>query len=180
VTLLVPQNVQPRPRSGLTPDTLLRRRFWTRRAGTSDRKTDGGGGSSPLSPCPSSASSSSCCHIETKEDLAVEGVVAVFRDRSRASLRQNDASCGAELLLLSDATLARATGSNGLFEGNRTDPRAQRRFELAESHLRKVSPEFSKALTAAWNSETLDACPRISDLLAKMNQDAAGPFPTRG
>src|ERR1019366_2887717 len=78
----------------------------------------------------------------------------------------------AELLLTSHDTLARMASSSGFFTDNRRNPDAQLRFRQAEPYLGEVAPGFSKLFAQVWESTSLDACPKIRDLLESVNRDA--------
>jgi hypothetical protein len=90
----------------------------------------------------------------------------------------------AELLLLSDDTMARMASSGGFFLSHDT-VRDEERFKAAEPYLHEISPEFSKLFVHAWNSASIEACPKIGDLLEGMGRDTTRrlvrtPDPTRG
>lgn len=77
----------------------------------------------------------------------------------------------AEILLMSDETLAAEVDSNSFFTGNRLKDIARNRFNKAEPYLHEVSPSFAELFTAAWNSASLEDCPQIQELRKELNRD---------
>jgi serine/threonine protein kinase len=78
----------------------------------------------------------------------------------------------AELLLMSDGSLARKATAGGFFGSNRANQDALNRFRDAEPYLREVSPRFLELFEEAWNSDSLESCPKVRQLMEKVNLDA--------
>lgn len=78
--------------------------------------------------------------------------------------RYAGAVLAAELLILGNRDLSPLVTSEGFFRANATVDDARHRYVRAADWLRQVAPEFATLFAASWNSNRLEACPRLSQL----------------
>ncbi len=79
----------------------------------------------------------------------------------------------AEILVLSNRDLARLATDEGFFTDHRLCAQASSRFDEAKALLSKVAPTFAAVFERAWLAETLNECPRVSELYEAAREDAA-------
>jgi hypothetical protein len=80
----------------------------------------------------------------------------------------------AEILLLSDSTIAGEASDTGLFAGNRDTKEGQERFNHSYSYLLSLSPAFAAMFETAWLSANLASCPTLTELRATLQPAEAG------
>jgi hypothetical protein len=80
--------------------------------------------------------------------------------------RYASAVMAAEILIMSEPSLARGASDTGYFAGNCKSPESQKRYERASDYLRSLAPDFAEVFKDSWWQDSLERCPKIAELRA--------------
>jgi hypothetical protein len=78
--------------------------------------------------------------------------------------RYSAAVLAAEMIVLTNQELASETTADGFFRENRGSPLGVEQYKEARGWLEKTAPGFAKVFERCWFAESLQGCPKISEL----------------